>query len=69
MALHIYACGVMKCSLITISEKLTENVNTSNRLDYDFYSPNQNTINDIFQTNMHFCATSVQVRENIPLPT
>lgn len=52
-----------------ISKKLTENVNTSNGLDYHFSSPNQNSIKDIFQNNMHFCATPVQVTENIPLPT
>ena len=69
MVLYIYACGLMKCSLITISEKLTENVNTSNGLDYHFSPPNQNSIKDIFQNNMRFCATLVQVTENTPLPT
>lgn len=65
MALHIYACGVMKCSLKII---ITENVNTSNGLDYISF-PNQNSIKDIFQNNMHFCATPVQVTGNILLPT
>jgi len=52
-----------------ISEKLTENANTSKGLDYYLSSPDQNSIKGIFQNNRHFCATPVQVTKNIPLPT
>lgn len=65
IALHIYACGVMKCHLIIISQKLTENVNTLNGLDHNFYSLNQNSIKHIF-TKEHtlLCHTSTSDRKH-----